>query len=402
MKILFLTNLLPYPLDNGGKIKTYTTLKSLSEAGHDIDLLCFKETKESMKENESEILKLCHTVKQVYLPLTTADHKKYMVDVAIKSIFSTLPFSIYKYQSAEMLQELSAKKSIRYDVVYFDHLPLCIYQKQARKLWPDAKFLLDEHNCEAMITKRKARESHSVIKKIFLWLEGHKLADFESRCIQYVDKTIVLSQDDYNSLKQITHKDFNHTIIPIGVQDKGIKKVNISNCLNILFVGTLTWEPNNYGLIWFLEEVLSILEAKNLNYHLYIVGKNPSKDVIRLGDKYRNRVTVTGYVNSVDDYYDMCDCSVVPLFIGSGQRVKLIEAFSKGMPSVSTTIGAEGLAYKNNENILIADNAIEFANAILRIKRPEIKEKISKNARTAYEKYYSLNAVSALLLEAIQ
>ena len=98
MKILFLTNLLPYPLDNGGKIKTYTTLKSLSEAGHDIDLLCFKESKKSMEEDESEILKLCHTVKQVYLPLTTADHKKYMVGVAIKSVFSTLPFSIYKYQ----------------------------------------------------------------------------------------------------------------------------------------------------------------------------------------------------------------------------------------------------------------------------------------------------------------
>ena len=402
MNILFLTNLLPYPLDNGGKIKTYTTLKSFSEAGHDIDLLCFKETMKSMEENESEILKLCHTVKQVYLPLTTADHKKYMVEVAIKSVFSTLPFSIYKYQSAEMLKELSVKKSVRYDVVYFDHLPLCIYQKHARKLWPDAKFLLDEHNCEAMIVKRKTRESNKIIKKAFLWLEGQKLADFESKSIQGVDKTIVLSQDDYDSLKQMTHKDFNHTIIPIGVQDKGLKKVNISDCLNILFVGTLTWEPNNSGLIWFLEEVLPILEDKNLNYHLYIVGKNPSKEVKRLSSKYQSKVTVTGYVNSVDEYYDMCDCSVVPLFIGSGQRVKLIEAFSKGMPSISTSIGAEGLVYENNENILIADNAIEFVNAILEIRQPEIKEKISKNARSVFEKYYSLSAVSALLRGTIQ
>lgn len=402
MKILFLTNLLPYPLDNGGKIKTYTTLKSLSEAGHDIDLLCFKETKKSMEENESEILKLCRTVKQVYLPLTTADHKKYMVGVAIKSVFSTLPFSIYKYQSEEMLQELSAKKSVGYDVVYFDHLPMCRFLSNAQHFWPAARMILDEHNCEATISNRKANESSNLAKKIFLKLESFKLEKYESKNIGSVDKTIVLSKEDYTSLEKLCHKAFNHCIIPIGVLDRGVKANEKHDRLNVLFIGTLTWEPNNSGLIWFLKEVMPLLVNKSFNFHLYIVGKNPSKEVCELSEQYKENITVTGYVDSVDYYYDICDCTIVPLFVGSGQRVKLIEAFSKGMSAISTTIGAEGLEYQDKQSILIADDKFEFADCIEMLQKSEIRERLGNNSREIYDKYYSPYTISNMIKKSVE
>lgn len=402
MKILFLTNLLPYPLDNGGKIKTYTTLKSLSEAGHDIDLLCFKESKKSMEEDKSEILKLCHTVKQVYLPLTTADHKKYMVGVAIKSVFSTLPFSIYKYQSEEMLQALSAKKSVGYDVVYFDHLPMCIYLSNAQNFWPTAKMILDEHNCEATIANRKANEASNLAKKVFLKLESFKLEKYETKTIDSVDKTIVLSKEDYTSLEKMRHKSFNHCIIPIGVPDRGMKSNEQHNRLNVLFIGTLTWEPNNSGLIWFLKEVMPLLVRRSFNFHLYIVGKNPSKEVCELSEQYKENITVTGYVDSVDYYYDICDCTIVPLFVGSGQRVKLIEAFSKGMPAISTTIGAEGLEYQDKQSILIADNRFEFADYIVMLQKSEIRERLGNNSREFYDKYYSPYTISNMIKKSVE
>lgn len=401
MKILFLTNLLPYPLDNGGKIKTYTTLKSLSEAGHDIDLYCFKEVENSIIKNESEVLKLCHKVKQVYLPLTTADHKKYMIGVAIKSIFSTLPFSIYKYQSKELIRDLSEEKCIEYDVVYFDHLPMCWYLKNAQTFWPGAKMILDEHNCEATISSRKAKETSNFAKKVFLKLESFKLEKFESKAIGSVDKTIVLSKEDYISLKKMCRRPFNYSIIPIGVPDHGIKVDKQHDCLNILFIGTLTWEPNNAGLIWFLKKVMPLLVSKIIDFHLYIVGKNPSKEVCELSEQYKKNVTVTGYVDSVDYYYDICDCTIVPLFVGSGQRVKLIEAFSKGIPAISTTIGAEGLHYEKNESILIADSANEFCDAFIKIRDDFLRRKIGKNSRKIYEEYYSFESVSEKIVNAI-
>ena len=402
MKILFLTNLLPYPLDNGGKIKTYTTLKSLYEAGHEIDLLCFKETNSSMSKDETELLRICNSINQVYLPLTTVNYKKYMIGIAAKSLFSRLPFSIYKYQSDKMNQKLVAKADNSYNIIYFDHLPMCAYLDFACDLWPDAKFILDEHNCEAIIARRKAKEVNNIFKKLFLKLEAYKLGIFEANSIQNVDKTIVLSHADYSSLRQLSKTDFDHAIIPIGVPDRGRKKKTDDDTLNILFIGTLTWEPNNIGLIWFLKEVMPILESKKLDYHFFIVGKNPSAEIVKLSKKYQGKITITGYVDSVDEYYDRCDCTIVPLFIGSGQRVKLIEAFSKGIPAISTTIGAEGLEYKNNESIFIADDKKSFAATIESMKNIELRTIVGNNCRQIYEKMYSPEAISSLIIEAIE
>ena len=402
MRILFLTNLLPYPLDNGGKIKTFTTLKSLFSAGHCIDLVCFKENNFSMLDEEEELLKICNSVKQIYLPLTTVNHKKYMIKLAIKSLFSILPFSIYKYCSNEMKDLLKEYKNNFYDIIYFDHLPMCVYLNLAKENWNNSKYILDEHNCESTIVQRKAQEKVNLFKKVFFKYEIIKLKRFEVKSIIKVDKTMVLSTVDYQCLKQLTHKDFKHSIIPISVPDKGMKKNEDTFKLNILFIGTLTWEPNNSGLIWFLKEVLPLLDSKKLNYHLYIVGKSPSVEVKKICEYYPERVTITGYVSSVEEYYNKCQCMIVPLFIGSGQRVKLIEAFSKGMPAISTTIGAEGLEYKKQESILIADDKNTFAEALISMTNDNLRNKLQNNCREIYEKYYSPEVISNRISKEIE
>lgn len=402
MKILFLTNLLPYPLDNGGKIKSYTTLNAFASAGYKVDVLCFKEKKIPMNIEEAELKKICNSINQVFLPLTTADHVKYMISIAIKSLFSKLPFSIYKYQSKQMKWELKKREDIQYDVIYFDHLPMCVFFDYTQTLWPNAQFILDEHNCETLIVKRKAIETNNALKKLFLKMEAFKLKSFEVSSILKANKTIVLSNADYNSLKEITESEFNHAVIPIGVPDRGVKKENDNKKLNVLFIGTLTWEPNNAGLIWFLEEVMPIVDQQKINMHLYIVGKNPSEEVRKLSGNYKEKVTVTGYVDSVDEYYDICDVMIVPLFIGSGQRVKLIEAFSKGMPAISTSIGAEGLIYNDKGSIIIADDKYRFAESIKLMQDKEIRNKIRANSRKVYEENYAPEAISSLIRISLQ
>ena len=192
MKILFLTNLLPYPLDNGGKIKTYTTICALSKAGHEIDLVCFSEKKDPDKSYQKEIEKLCASVHQVYLRLTTAENMPYMMKLAVKSLFSIYSFGLYKYQSTQM-QELLQNlcKAQTYDCVYFDHLQLCIYETVLKQFAPNARYILDEHNCEALIMERNASTAHNSIKKAFLKLEAIKLKNFESRMLQSMDMNIV-------------------------------------------------------------------------------------------------------------------------------------------------------------------------------------------------------------------
>ena len=403
MNVLFLTNLLPYPLDNGGKIKTYTTLQALYNAGYKIDLICFKETEDSLSQEENELLKICNTIHQIKRKLTTAENKKYMMALAVKSLFSKYPLSTYKFISNKMVAYIKSLRNRKYDLVYFDHLPMFVYQNICKQLWPDAKIILDEHNCEATIMKRNAETTSNVIKKKFMEYEAEKVKKFESHALLTADKTIILSNEDYKVLREAVKKDFSYSIIPIGVMDRGMKnkRDNTNNNLNILFVGTLTWQPNNQGLVWFLDNVIPILDKSGAKYHFFIVGKNPS-DELKEKTADKKNVTVTGYVESVDEYYDLCDCMVVPLFIGSGQRVKLIEAFSKGLPAISTSVGAEGLEYKDGSTIIIADKSEDFVNAINRMRNVKFRTTIGLEARKEYEKFYSHETVETLLINAIK
>lgn len=399
MDILFLTNLLPFPLDNGGKIKTYTTLTTLARAGHKIDLVCFTETEEPSKKDEMELLNFCRSIKQVYLKLTTAENMPYMMGVAAKSLLSQYSFGLYKFLSDNMKKVLlKLCENNEYDCIYYDHLQLCVYEDFLKIKAPKAKRVLDEHNCEATIMLRNAETTQNRLKKVFLKIESKKLKQFESNILGRMDVNIVLSKNDYDELKRQRGGDFVHAIIPIGVQDRGMRRAEKKNdsILNILFVGTLTWEPNNQGLIWFLDNVIPELDKRGCKYNFYIVGKNPSGEVLARAKAYEN-IAVTGYVESVDAYYDKCDCMVVPLFIGSGQRVKLIECFSKGMPAISTHIGAEGLEACNHKNILMADTVSEFVLAIEKMNFEVLRESLGKEARKCYEKNYSLETVARKL-----
>lgn len=401
MRILFLTNLLPYPLDNGGKIKTYSTLQSLKNGGHIIDLVCFNESNNVDKGYEAEVLKLCNSVHQVYLRLTTADNRAYMMKQALKSLFTKYSFGVYKYKSKEMNDVLKALTlKYKYELIYYDHLQLCIYKPLLTKMGVDCPSLLDEHNCEALIIKRNAESTQNIIKKLFLLTEYHKLYKFEVSNIKSVHKCIVLSKEDYSALRNMCKCEFEHKIIPIGVIDRGIKKEAESSdsCLNILFVGTLTWEPNNNGIVWFLKNVLPLIEKLKLNYRLYIVGKNPGDELSVLAKMHTN-VILTGYVESVDEYYDKCHCMIVPLFIGSGQRVKIIEAFSKGMPVISTSVGAEGLEFIHNDTGLLANTPEEFAETIMAMRDIKLQKQIAINARNVYEKNYSPAAIQNNILQ---
>ncbi|MDR3543890.1 MAG: glycosyltransferase family 4 protein [Desulfosporosinus sp.] len=394
MNILFVANLVPYPLDGGGKIKTFTTIQALSKK-NTVDLVCFYE-KENVEEAKKALKQYCCNIVLLPIKVTTSENYKYILKKAIKSLFSSYSLSVYKYHNDEMKSEI--QKLVReneYGLVYFNILQVYSYKKDIVTLKPNMKFLLDTQNCETQIFRRYEKESSNLLKKIYLKLECHKLKKFEAWAIHDTDSVIVLSNADKKQLEELDGLALDCVIIPIGVNEPSNKKKikDKSNVTNILFLGTLTWVPNNKGMIWFLKNVMPLLQEKKENIHLYIVGKNPSSQLLSIAEQYRN-VTITGYVESVDHWYDKCDFMIVPLFIGSGQRVKIIEAFSRGMPVLSTSIGAEGLNYTDGVDIMIADTAEAFSEKITTISEPDICNTLSMNSRKLYNKYYSVEAVS--------
>lgn len=317
--------------------------------------------------------------------ITTAGNETYMALVAMRSFLTGRPLAVEKYRNREVVKLLARLiKENHYDLVYCDHLQMGVYEDMFPARIP---LILDEHNCESELARQRAESSTNFLKTAFLSIEYEKLKKFEAHIVSRAKKVIVLSEQDKTRLiENGSSGDF--VLIPIGVEDRGIKKYRSErNPMRLLFLGTLTWEPNVSGIDWFLNKVYPNLE----DVKLVIAGKGVSS---RLRDKALSvGAEVLGYIESVDEVYERCDVMIVPLFMGSGQRVKIIEAFSKGMPVVTTSIGVEGIHVEDRREVLIADTSNHFVKSICALKSDGLYYALANNARSKYEHEYSIDAV---------
>lgn len=396
MRILFLTNLLPYPLDNGGKIKTYNILETLSEKG-DIDLFCYYENDDELKY-EKELKTICKSINYFKKPLTTNNNISYMKKVAAKSLISKLPMTVFKYYDDKMKEKLSEYiECNNYDYIYIDHLQLAVYIDLF--LSNKSKIILDQHNCESVIMKRRFDKEKSFLKKMFFYFEYMKLKSFEKKCLNIVNRVIVLSEEDKKEMIKISKAPSDKFyIIPIPVTIDYVKNRNtkVKDKIKLLFLGTMSWYPNSHGILWFLKQVIPLMNQKYIDYELYIVGKSPGKDIIEESRKYDN-IHITGYVNDTNDYIEICDAMVVPLFIGSGMRVKILEALGKALPIITTQIGLEGIKAQDEKEILIANNAVEFIKCIQKLYNEEMYNNLQTNGLELFNKQYSTTHIKSLV-----
>ena len=133
----------------------------------------------------------------------------------------------------------------------------------------------------------------------------------------------------------------------------------------ILFLGTMFWPPNAEGILWFARDVLPLVHKRIPDARLVIAGKSPPRKVHALAADAR--IEVTDYVSDSGKYVSSADVFIVPLLTGEGMRVKILDAWAWGLPIVSTSIGAEGICIEKDQNILIADSAVEFAEAVIQV-----------------------------------
>lgn len=391
MRVLFLTNLYPYPLNSGGAIHSHTILKALSQMGFDIDLICFKEKNDDITEKIEGVSSV------TFIPhkIITADNKLSMICKCFISLLTDEPFVVFKFRSKLMKKELKRRLLLsNYNVIYIDHFNLGVYHRTIKNYINSKKIpvILNEHNCEYKIMETNYMQEKNFIKKCFLALETLKIKHYEIQLIDKVDFTTVLTEYDYIDLKSVLKKDFRHAVIPVGIPKNHIKEVNNvseGSCLKLLFVGTLTWEPNNHGICWFVKNVMPLLDKKT---ELIIVGKNPSKELMDLCEKNTN-VKALGFVDNLDKVYDECDVMIAPIFIGSGQKVKVMEAFSRGCPVISTDFAVKGIPHLDGENVVIANNEAEFVTAVEKLRKYELRKEVASKCYEVYKDNFSEEAV---------
>ena len=401
MDILFLTQIVPFPPDAGPRVKTWHVLRYLFDRGHRVTLVTF--FREEEERHLDKLREICHKV--IGVPL----RRSRIADVAffVKSIFTGRPFLIERDDLSEYRQTVA--KFIEHekvDVIHADQLGMAQFALQPESLsgkWPATVF--DAHNAVWTIVERMKEGANPILKPV-LALEASRVRKYEGFIVRQLDHTLAVSEVDSSALRNAsididvkTAKPSNIVVIPIAVDTEALVPIHRKQGLkNILTLGTLHYPPNADGIRWFANEVFPLVLQKEPKATLTIIGKNPPVDFIQLAEKFPESIKVTGYVQDLTPYMEAAALVAVPVRAGGGIRVRILEAFARAMPVLTTTIGLEGIEANPGVDVLVADTVALQAEAVLRLfKDEDLSLQLSQNGhRLAVAKYDWRIALQAL------
>ena len=379
MRILFLSQLIPYPLDAGPKVRIYHVLQYLAAAGHDVTLVAFRRDSDSAKDirQVGSLVRELHTVLMVRSPLKDALS-------GVRSLLTGRPFLIDRDRVGavnRLIDELLAGRE--FDAIHADQLWMAQYalraSTRAGQTGKRPMRVLDQHNAVYMIPKRMADGTAGRLKRAMLRLESQKLAQYELDTCSNFNRVVWVTQEDREAVRAMQshpasvspsrngQQDSGSYVIPICVDPDSKPAIErMPSGRRVTFLGGLHWPPNAEGVTWFVREVWPLVLRRSPDAILTLIGKDPPQELVEMS-RTSISLEVIGYVEDPEPYLKETAAFIVPLLAGGGMRVKIVDAWSWALPVVSTTIGAEGTGYEDGIDLLIADTPIAFAEAVARL-----------------------------------
>jgi glycosyltransferase involved in cell wall biosynthesis len=398
MKILLLCNKSPYPTREGGPIAMNMIIEGLLHAGHSVKVLAVNSNKYNVDFNSiPEEYRKKTGIELVYVDLSIQPL------AAFRNLFSSRSYHVERFISRNLenalIRILQAEK---FDIVQFEMLYMSPYAKVVRK-YSDAPIVLRTHNIEHLIWERVASSTKNPVKRAYLQHLVGKLKKYECSTVQQFDGIAAITDPDaafFRSAecgKSETRKPVPVITIPFGIDPAQFPESNIEPEFPSLFsIGAMDWIPNLEGICWFLEKVWPEIHRKYPGLHYYIAGRHMPR---WLGEKRFPNVEVVGEVEDASAFMQSKAILIVPLFSGSGIRIKIIEGMATGKPIISTTMGAEGIHYTRDENIFIADTPDEFVHCISScIEDKSMCETVGRNARGLILREYNRDLIISKLL----
>lgn len=318
----------------------------------------------------------------------------------LKSYLVKLPLTVYRNFSPSFKRKV--KEVINsYDIVFIDHYLMFQYVPKNFT----GKVILHQHNAEYILWKRMAEIEKNWFKKAIIYIESYRIKKYEKKICKKADVILASPNDiQHLSLLGINPKKFVTTYHLGNTELLNAPPLQFQNTTkSLLYVGTLSWEPNVDGLIWFLNRIWENIKKKNPELILYIIGKNPDHRLINLVKEDKS-IHLVGFISEaeLEKYYSTCRVFIAPLRFGSGIKVKVVNALYRGIPTVTTSVGAEGLEVLNERDIMIADNENDFAESIDRLLNDEkLWTLISINSRMLMKKKYTWEEVFKNLEKAL-
>ena len=396
MNILHLTPDIPFPTESGAALRNYGLLRGLVDDGHKLTLLTFTESE--IDPTTNLLFQHCREVHAVPLP----KHSK--LKQAVTIISSREADAKLRHMSECFSRKLEQLlRGDVFDVILFSGITLGAYLPLILTHKKDAKIIYDAHNAEAELQRVIfAVDRHKLERlpmALYSGIQAGRLKHFEQWICQTVDGVFSASEEDQALLKL-------YGGAPIFVVSNGIfvddycSPADRKRAANqLVFIGKMDYRPNVDAMEWFSAKVLPRVHERCPTAELVIVGRNPHQRVQALAAK--NHITVTGWVDSVQPYLQAATLAVVPLRMGSGTRLKILEAMAAGCAVVSTSLGAAGLNSDVWAAMEIADGEADFAQkTVALLKDAGRREALSQQAIQQVRNHYDWQAITPKMLAA--
>jgi len=374
LRILHISKKIPYPQKDGESIASTNLAKSLHTNGIEIDLASLN-TNKHYTDHQTAQENL-----DFYSEISIIDHElKLSPALALKHLLTDSSYNIERFKSVQfskLLKNILSKR--KYDCILLETIYVLPYLELIRRL-SAAVIIIRAHNVEHHIWKNKAEQETNFAKALYLDQLSKQLQEYQNKHITLCDGVITLSSVDYDwYVKRLPESDL--LLSPVGIDYQEYQNYQKKDsAFSFGFIGAMDWQPNLNGINWYLKEVWPKVASYHQDLNFHIAGRNMPAD---FENRVSNGVINHGEVDHNLSFMSSLDVLVVPLFIASGIRVKIIEAMAMGKIVLTTSKGLQGISARHGKEVMIANSASEFIQLHkIILEDKSIAQRISEHAR---------------------
>ncbi|MFZ1401063.1 MAG: glycosyltransferase [Candidatus Promineifilaceae bacterium] len=386
MKVLLLTPQLPYPPHQGTSLRNFHIIRGLAQAC-EVSLLSFLELGQSVAADRiGPLAELCERIETVPVPQrTTGKRLQQLLTTRRPDMAHRLYSPAFTARLRQLLQTAD------FDIVQIEGIELARYLPVVRQGSPRSKIVFDDHNAETELQRRNfltdLRQPRRWVAAAYSAEQVRRLRKFERWVCQQADWVTAVSHPDQIHLEKLTNGKTPITVIPNSL-DVPQFQLEAAEAIpsDIVFSGKMDYRPNVDAVLWFVAEVWPMVKKERPSTTFTIVGQKPHARLARL--KAEPGITLTGWVDRVEPYLAGAKLFILPFRVGSGTRLKLIEAMAAGKAVVSTAVGAEGFPVMDGREIRLVEDGGGFGTAVLHLlNHPQERQRLGQAAQQFAQQY---------------
>jgi sugar transferase (PEP-CTERM/EpsH1 system associated) len=394
MKILIIAQRCPYPPNKGEKIRTFHHLHFLVQHGHEVILASpYEDDSEQSYFDElaniycSKVLNAKLAIKPIRL---------------LSGVLKNKALSVSNFYSSKLQSKIDAElRSQKVDVIFCSASSVAEYVFQSTvlaNLDSPPKLIMDFMDVDSDKWTQYEKSNPWPLSMVY-GRESKLITKFEASIVKKFDHCLLITQTEVDLFKSIHGSVANLTAVENGLDTSVFYPPNqprTNKSPYFLFAGVMDYAPNIDAVMWFMEYVWPAIKKQWPQAKFCIAGMNPTDKIKKLQDI--EDIEVTGFVDDIKPYFDKTNIFVAPFRIARGVQNKILQAFACGLPVIATSMGAEGIRYKAEQDILLADTPEQYIDKIkLLINNKERYLALSNNALNTIDENYSWDSILAPL-----